>query len=324
MLSVVTTLALGYNMQLARMPAARTAVRRMAGTARMALELEESGEFGTTDYSMTFKQDGKVVSPWHDMPLELEGGLYNMLTEIPKMTFKKMEVDTKAPGNPIKQDEKKGKARLYHGPIFWNYGCLPQTWEDPNVKGDADVGGAFGDDDPVDVVEIGASSLEMGSFTPVKVLGCLSMIDDGELDWKVCSVLMCPPRGAAPPLSAPQLLSATLPGLAAPARRRRAHAWPPCQQVIALNAADEHADAINDVGDIEKFYPGTVSGIREWFRWYKTPDDKPVNGFGHGERALSAAETKEVIKETNGFYKKLISGETDAGKLWVPAPAAAA
>ena len=56
-----------------------------------------------------------------------------------------------AEGNPIKQDEKKGKARLYHGPIFWNYGCLPQTWEDPNVKGDADVGGAFGDDDPVDV-----------------------------------------------------------------------------------------------------------------------------------------------------------------------------
>ena len=128
-----------------------------------------------------------VVSPWHDMPLELEGGLYNMLTEIPKMTFKKMEVDTKAEGNPIKQDEKKGKARLYHGPIFWNYGCLPQTWEDPNVKGDADVGGAFGDDDPVDVVEIGAGSLAMGSFTPVKVLGCLSMIDDGELDWKVCA-----------------------------------------------------------------------------------------------------------------------------------------
>ena len=67
------------------------------------------------------------------------------------MSFEKMEVDTKAPGNPIKQDEKKGKARLYHGPIFWNYGCLPQTWEDPNVKGNADVDGAFGDDDPVDV-----------------------------------------------------------------------------------------------------------------------------------------------------------------------------
>jgi len=236
------------------------------------VELEEAGEFGTTDYSMTFKSGDKVVSPWHDAPLELDGGLYNMLTEIPKMTLKKMEVDTKAPGNPIKQDEKKGKARLYHGPIFWNYGCLPQTWEDPNVKGDSDVGGAFGDNDPVDVVEIGAASLPMGSFTPVKVLGCLSMIDDGELDWKV----------------------------------------------IAINAADEHADAINDVDDIEKFYPGTISGIREWFRWYKTPDGKPVNAFGHGERALNAAETKEVIKETHGHYKKLLAGETEAGKLWVP------
>merc|ERR1719502_1203811 len=160
-------------------------LRRMTTGIRM-IELEEAGEFGTTDYSMTFKKGGEVVSPWHDMPLELEGGLYNMLTEIPKMTLKKMEVDTKAPGNPIKQDEKKGKARLYHGPIFWNYGCLPQTWEDPNHKGDADV---------------------------------------GELDWKV----------------------------------------------IAINAADEHFDAINDVDDIEKYYPGTVSGIREWFRWYKTP-----------------------------------------------------
>merc|ERR1719311_2022784 len=144
----------------------------------MAVTTEEAGEFGTTDFVMTFKEDGKVVSPWHDMPLELEGGMYNMLTEIPKMTFKKMEVATKVEGNPIMQDEKKGKARLYHGPIFWNYGCLPQTWEDPNVKGDADVGGAFGDDDP-------------------------------ELDWKV----------------------------------------------IAINFADEHAAAINDVDDIEKFYP---------------------------------------------------------------------
>merc|ERR1719199_1346748 len=166
-------------------------VARLSGGQRTSLqmvELEESGEFGTTDFVMSFKKDGESYSPWHAAPLELEGGLYNMLTEIPKMTFKKMEVATKVEGNPIMQDEKKGKARLYHGPIFWNYGCLPQTWEDPNVKGDEDVGGAFGDNDPVDVVEIGVAALEMGSFTPVKVLGCLSMIDDGELDWKVIAV----------------------------------------------------------------------------------------------------------------------------------------
>jgi len=250
--------------------AARHAVTRFSHPAM--IDIEETGEFGTTDYVMSFKADGKSYSPWHDAPLELEGGLYNLLTEIPKMTLKKMEVATKIEGNPIMQDEKKGKARLYHGPIFWNYGCLPQTWEDPNVKGDDDVNGAFGDDDPVDVVEIGAAALPMGSFTPVKVLGCLSMIDDGELDWKV----------------------------------------------IAISATDEFADKINDVDDIEEYYPGTVSGIREWFRWYKTPDGKPVNGFGHGEKALGAEKAKEVIAETNGFYKKLIAGEAEAGKLWIP------
>ena len=36
-----------------------------------------------------------------------------------------------------------------------------------------------------------------------------------------------------------------------------------------------------------------------------------------------AAAAKEVIAETNGFYKKLLSGETDAGKLWVPVKTAA-
>ena len=76
-----------------RLPASRALLRTFSRltTPRM-LTLEEAGEFGTTDYSMTFKDGDKVVSPWHDMPLELEGGLYNMLTEIPKMTLKKMEV----------------------------------------------------------------------------------------------------------------------------------------------------------------------------------------------------------------------------------------
>ena len=34
--------------------------------------------------------------------------------------------------NPIKQDTKKGKLRFYPYNINWNYGLLPQTWEDPS------------------------------------------------------------------------------------------------------------------------------------------------------------------------------------------------
>merc|ERR1719160_1563245 len=82
----------GYHLSALRFGSVR-AIRRMATKApRMDLTLEETGEFGTTDYVMTFKKGDDTISPWHDMPLEAGDGLYNMLTEIPKMTLKKMEV----------------------------------------------------------------------------------------------------------------------------------------------------------------------------------------------------------------------------------------
>ena len=79
---------------------------------------ESSGEFGTLDFKMNFFYDGKKISPWHDIPLK-SGEHYNMLTEIPKYTKAKREVNTKEEKNPIKQDVKKGKVREYHGPIYW-------------------------------------------------------------------------------------------------------------------------------------------------------------------------------------------------------------
>ena len=42
-----------------------------------------------------------------------------------------------------------------------------------------------GDNDPLDVVEIGTTQLTPGAVVKVKVLGVFAMIDDGETDWKV-------------------------------------------------------------------------------------------------------------------------------------------
>jgi len=42
-----------------------------------------------------------------------------------------MEVATDEVNTPIKQDMKKGKLRFYHYDSLVNYGCIPQTWEDP-------------------------------------------------------------------------------------------------------------------------------------------------------------------------------------------------
>jgi inorganic pyrophosphatase len=95
--------------------------------ARAAVSTAITGEAGTDSFRVVFKDGDKTISPWHDIPLK-NGDLYNFINEIPKYTKAKMEVSTKETSNPIAQDMKKGKLRDYHGPIFWNYGCLPQTW----------------------------------------------------------------------------------------------------------------------------------------------------------------------------------------------------
>ena len=60
-------------------------------------------------------------------------------------------------------------------------------------------------------------------------------------------------------------------------------------------------------------------GIREWFRWYKTPDGKPTNVFGYDEKCLDAAFTTGVIEETHDCWQKLIAGKVaDKKGLWLP------
>ena len=76
---------------------------------------------------------------------------------------------------------------------------------------------------------------------------------------------------------------------------------------------DELAKEYNDIDDVPE---SVKAGIREWFRWYKTPDDKPLNGFGFDEKWLDAKMAREVIGETHDAWKKLRSGEIEAGKLW--------
>lgn len=153
----------------------------------------EKGTPAAVDYRIFFKNsEGKYISPFHDIPLvasnEGQNVLYNMIVEIPRWTNAKMEIATKEPMNPIKQDVKKGKLRYvhncfpYHGYI-WNYGALPQTWENPSFEDPHTK--AKGDNDPIDVCEIGSRTLKRGQVVPVKVLGVMALIDDGETDWKL-------------------------------------------------------------------------------------------------------------------------------------------
>ncbi|XP_074849588.1 inorganic pyrophosphatase 2, mitochondrial isoform X2 [Carettochelys insculpta] len=141
-------------------------------------------------------------APWHATARSRGGGptrpstastlvAFNMVVEVPRWSNAKMEIATKEPLNPIKQDIKRGKLRYVanifpHKGYIWNYGALPQTWEDPHHK-DNDTG-CCGDNDPIDVCEIGTKVHSPGEIIQVKVLGVLALIDEGETDWKIIAI----------------------------------------------------------------------------------------------------------------------------------------
>lgn len=89
------------------------------------------GDADSFDFRVFHYSKDTLVSSWHDVPLYAGEGLLNFLCEIPKETSAKMELATDEIRTPIKQDTKKGKLRFYPYNINWNYGMLPQTWEDP-------------------------------------------------------------------------------------------------------------------------------------------------------------------------------------------------
>ncbi|XP_008573005.1 PREDICTED: LOW QUALITY PROTEIN: inorganic pyrophosphatase 2, mitochondrial-like [Galeopterus variegatus] len=140
------------------------------------------------DYSLFFKNvTGHYISPFHDIPLKVgskeENGiptkkaqndeyenLFNMVVEVPRWTNAKIEIATKEPLNPIKQRVKDGKLR-YVANIFpqkgymWNYGPSPKV-------------------------------LSHGEVIHVKALGILSLIDQGETDWKLIAINVNDPEAS--------------------------------------------------------------------------------------------------------------------------------
>lgn len=155
---------------------------------------EASGAFGSRDFRL---RHGDYGSFWHDIPARPPSGgedaaAVNLVTEIPLAMTHKVELRKDLPGNPLAQDlNADGSPRHYtYGTPFFNYGYVPQTWEDPDLK---DSLGNAGDNDPLDVMEIGSVRLEMGSVTPCRVLGHLALVDQGEMDHKVICIALSDP-----------------------------------------------------------------------------------------------------------------------------------
>ncbi|GAA5830937.1 hypothetical protein JCM3766R1_006182 [Sporobolomyces carnicolor] len=163
--------------------------------------VRQHGAQNTLEYRAYIEKDGKVVSPFHDIPLfaNEQRTVLNMIVEIPRWSNAKLEISKEEQFNPILQDTKKGKLRFVrncfpHKGYIWNYGAFPQTWEDPSHTHPETK--ALGDDDPLDVCEIGEAVGYTGQVKQVKVLGIMALLDEGETDWKVIVVDVNDPLAA--------------------------------------------------------------------------------------------------------------------------------
>jgi len=151
-----------------------------------------SGKLGSGSFALKHKH---YDSFWHDIPRRPTGeadSIINLVVEIPMYMTAKMEVQKGMEGNVITQDTNKdGSPRYYtYGTPFFNYGLIPQTWEDPSLISPEGNGG---DNDPLDVMEVGSTPLKMGSINPCKVLGSLELIDEGETDHKIICIALSDP-----------------------------------------------------------------------------------------------------------------------------------
>lgn len=235
----------------------------------------EKGRPNTKDYSIYFTdQNGNAISPFHDIPLRANEStnVYNMIVEIPRWTNAKMEISRSETLNPIKQDVKNGQLRYvansfpYHGYI-WNYGAFPQTWEYPGHIDSST--GSKGDNDPIDVIEIGTRLAKRGEILRVKILGIIALIDEDETDWKV----------------------------------------------IVIDINDPKAKQVNEIDDVEKFFPGLLRATVEWFKIYKIPDGKPANKFAFDGHAQNSAFATEIVNETHHFWQSLIKKEITSDEI---------
>lgn len=269
----------------------------------MSYSFVEKGALYSLDYRVYFvDKNGLHVSPFHDIPLHVDKSknVFNMVVEVPRWTNAKMEISKEDKLNPIKQDIKKGKLRFVHNCFpyngyIWNYGALPQTWEDPNVVDKGTL--QKGDNDPIDVCEIGSRIKKRGEVIQVKVLGVLGLIDEGETDWKLIAIDVKDPLASK--MNDIGDIDRTMPGLL-----NATHEWFKIYKVPT--GKPENKFAFDGKFKDQKFALEVVEQANHhWLQLIKGESDKGkiscVNTTVDGcESKISADEAKAIVNANPG------------------------
>ncbi len=222
------------------------------------------------------------ISFLNDIPYKNNDGTFNCIFEVPYGETAKMEM-SKEEHNPIKQDTKKNKftnhkyLRHYRLTPLFNYGFIPQTWENSNIKFRNKY---IGDDDPLDVIELSIpnkiidnssldnnndlnknvffnnSRVSIGDLNRLHILGSFCLIDQDEVDWKI----------------------------------------------LALNADIFTKDKALKWMDFDE-NKDRLKSIMNWFKIYKTFEGKKENFILDNDKIFSPEETRIIIEGNHIYYK---------------------
>ena len=120
----------------------------------------------------------EIISKNEIFPFNLDNSI-NAFIEIPAGTDEKWEMSLDGE-NFTQELQKNGPRKIDYLPYPINYGFIPQTILSKRVGGDGDT---------LDIIVIGPQ-INRGSIVKVKVIGMIEILDGGELDTKILSVLI--------------------------------------------------------------------------------------------------------------------------------------
>jgi len=80
-------------------------------------------------------------------------------------------------------------------------------------------------------------------------------------------------------------------------------------KVVAVDIKDPNINDINDINDVQKVYPGRLTEIFSFLKYYKTPTGAKPNVFAFDEKPLDKNFALSIIEETHENWRKLITQE---------------
>ncbi|ORM42379.1 Soluble inorganic pyrophosphatase 6 [Babesia sp. Xinjiang] len=246
---------------------------------KMAVKLLESGAHGTTDYRVFFTdENGRTISPWHSIPYKCSSS--GLYNMVVEIP---RHTTAKMEISTTLENNPIKQDVLKNGSL--RYLDCPYYWNYGAIPQTWEAPVPYGANDPA----FKGISL-VGDNDPVDVVDVSqTTIPSGSIvQVKVVGALALVDEGEID--------------------------W----KMFVVRKDDPNFADINDLADIDRVYPGTTTGVMEFFRWYKTPKGKPLNKFLDGKNFVGSAEAVTILEEMHESYLKLLRGELRADGLWVP------